>query len=97
MSSNGRTLLSCKPVRSLVRLLVRRRFGEQRGCRMSPGLTGAAGLGVLVLAAVLAVVLDLPSGPTGWRRPGPARRVLIGVTVVVLLVALLATWQRLMP
>jgi hypothetical protein len=58
-------------------------------------LTGSAGLVVLLVAAGLATVLDLPGGPGGWRRPGPGRRGLLVVTAVVVLIGLVATWFRL--
>jgi len=64
---------------------------------MTLGLTGTAGLVVLILGVGLALVLDLPGGPAGWRVPGPVRRALIGATAVVTLVAMVATWYRIHP
>jgi hypothetical protein len=64
---------------------------------MIPDLTGGLGLAVLLVAAGLGFVLDLPGGPAGWREAGPRRAVLLGVTAAVVGVALLASWFRLHP
>jgi hypothetical protein len=60
-------------------------------------LTGAGGLIVLLLGVALAVVLDVPAGPTGWRRASIARWLLLLFTVAVVALAVIASYQRMRP
>lgn len=65
---------------------------------MTATVVGAAGLALLVLAVVLALALDVPGGPAGWRGgSGRARLVLLATTAAVTLLALAATWLRVRP
>lgn len=64
---------------------------------MTQILTGAGGLVLLLIASGLAVLADAPGGPTGWRHPGPLRKVLLALIVLVVALAVVATWIRLLP
>ena len=59
-------------------------------------LVATGGLLVLLAGVVCAVVLDLPGGPTGWRRPRPSRWALLVLTGLILLLGCYATWLRLL-
>jgi hypothetical protein len=59
-------------------------------------LAATGGLLALLVGVACAVVLDLPGGPTGWRRPGPARWTLLVLTGLMMLLAGYATWLRLL-
>jgi hypothetical protein len=59
-------------------------------------LAATGGLLVLLAGVACAVVLDLPGGPTGWRRPGPARWTLLVLTGLIVFLAGYATWLRLL-
>jgi hypothetical protein len=59
-------------------------------------LAAMGGLLVLLAGVACAVVLDLPGGPTGWRRPGPSRWALLALTFLIVLLAGYATWLRLL-
>lgn len=59
-------------------------------------LAATGGLLVLLAGVACAVVLDLPGGPTGWRRPGLARWTLLLLTGLIVLLAGYGTWLRLL-
>jgi len=57
-------------------------------------LAAMGGLLVLLAGVACAVVLDLPGGPTGWRRPRPAMWTLLVLTSLIVLPVSYVTWPR---
>jgi hypothetical protein len=59
-------------------------------------LATTGGLLVLLAGVACAVVLDVPGGPAGWRRPGPLRWTLLMLTSAIVFLAGYAMWLRLL-